>query len=55
MENCRNIFNISARHGWKRFYGRHGWNPVSQFQEKDFERCTVLLYHLKPAMVQPAT
>lgn len=26
----------------ERFYGKHGWNPVSQFQTEDFERCTVL-------------
>lgn len=45
MENCRNIFNISARAWMERFYGKHGWNPVSQFQTEDFERCAVLLYH----------
>lgn len=29
----------------ERFNGKHGWNPVSQFQEEDFERCAVLFYH----------
>ena len=29
----------------ERLNGRHGRNPDSKFQEEDFERCTVLLYH----------
>ena len=43
MENCRNVL-ISLARRVERFYGKHRWNPVSQFREEDSERCTVLLY-----------
>lgn len=36
MENCRNIFNISAR---------HRWSISMENMDGDFERYTVLLYH----------
>lgn len=54
MENCRNIFNISARHGWNVFMENMDGIRFFNFSRKTSSGVPRSALPLKPVTVQPA-